>query len=88
MEDFVYTGQCDLVPHEALAVGIGSTRKVPKFVKWICAEGKCSACKEKLRMGEYSVLNNCSETIEVLEWKDAPRQGTQGGEKTQFELGL
>ena len=89
VEDFISAAQCAPVVHEALAVGVGSMRKIPKFVRWECAEGKCPTCKEKLRINECVVLNNCSEKIEVLEWKDAPRAGTKGNKQnTQLELGL
>ena len=89
VEDFIDAAQCDLVAHECLAVGVGSTRRVPKFAKWECAEGKCPTCKEKLKINECEVLNKCSDKIEVLEWKDAPRQGTKGGKQnTQLELSL
>ena len=79
VEDFVSAAQCAAHTHEALTIGVGSTKKTPSFVKWECAEGKCSACRKKLRIDECTVLKNCGETIKVLEWTKAPRQGAKGG---------
>ena len=89
VKDFVSAAQCAPHTHEALTIGVGSTKKTPSFVKWECAEGKCSACAKKSRIDECSVLNNCPETIKVLEWIDAPRQGTKAGKQnTQLELSI
>jgi len=89
-EEFIDETCCPKVPHPNLKCGYGSTAFIPKFTKWKCANGECNACgiENKLRISECTILTQNTTIVEVMEWKDAPRAGTnsKGVQNTQLEL--
>jgi hypothetical protein len=62
----------------------------PKLIPWSCTHGNCDKCgvDRILQPMLCPALSKCEEVIEVMEWRLAPRQGTnkKGETNTQIEL--
>jgi hypothetical protein len=62
----------------------------PKLIPWSCTHGDCDKCgvDRLLQPMLCPALSKCDEVIEVMEWRLAPRQGTnkKGETNTQIEL--
>ena len=88
---FVDSTYCERVPHTALAIGVGSSRYVPRLLSFDCVQNKCDKCgiEKKLLFSMCTVLIECELKIHVLEWIYAPRSGTRkdGTQNTQLALG-
>lgn len=73
-----------------LACGIRSSRKIPRLLKWDCANNTCEECgvDELLQMSTCKVLGECNDIVDCLEWIQADRQSeNKGKQNTQLELG-
>ena len=46
-EEFVYFTCCKRIEHPVLTCGVGSNKKIPKFIQWKCAYGECNECGVK-----------------------------------------
>ena len=77
VEEFIDSICCAKVSHPSLACGVGLSYRVPSFHKWICINGTCNQCgiDVKHKISECDILMNNEQVIDLLEWKDIPRQG-------------
>lgn len=64
--------------------------KPPKHIPWRCTHGTCVDCgvDKLLRVTDCKAYSDCAMEVHVLEWKLAPRAGTnaKGEQNTQIEL--
>ena len=92
-EDFIESTCCAKMSHPHLAVGVGSTCKVPKLLNRSCVLNECHNCgvEKKLMVSTCPILAKDTQVISVMEWVLAERQGvnkTTGKANTQLELGV
>ena len=89
-ETFIESCCCAKVPHPHLECGAGSSKRIPKFIPWDCIYGRCNNCgiNKKHKLDQCDVIKSNSTNINLLEWKDVPRQGKKknGEPNTQLEL--
>ena len=74
---FIDSCLCEKNPHPHLACGIGSSKRIPLFHKWPCVYGMCEECgiNKIHQLDECDILKNKTSEINLLEWKNVPRQG-------------
>ena len=72
---FVDSACCAKVPHPQLYCSNGSSRRIPLFIPWKYIHGTCDnwGLKKKRKLEEYEMLTQCSQEIDLLEWKNIPR---------------
>ena len=92
-EDFIESTCCAKMSHPHLAVGVGTTCKVPKLLSRSCVLNKCHNCgvEKKLMVSTCPILAKDTQVMSVMEWVLAERQGvnkTTGKANTQLELGV
>ena len=91
VEDIIEKTCCPMVRHSNLCYGTGSTIHIPKLIQWKCVKddafGDCGV--EKMDFFTCPILATCEDTIDVIEWIYAIRQGKNKKEKqnTQLEVG-
>ena len=82
-EDFIASTCCAPVLHPHLVCGIGTSRRVPSFIKWKCINSLCNECgvDKKHDISSCELLTTCTVEIELLEWKEVAIQGESGGKQ-------
>ena len=88
MNNFVSLTCCPKIRHFDLAIGCGSTQKIPKLIKPSCVDGTCGRCGVKQFFGTPAclILSTCPDTVEKIEWKLAARQGINKKNKKTHSL--
>ena len=93
VETFVDSTCCKRESHPHLAVGVGSSSRIPKLLTWGCVNNTCLECglEKKLGISRCKILSESTAEIKVMQWILADQQGVNrstGKNNTQLELGV
>ena len=91
VDNFVDSTCCNQISHLHLSIGVGSSERTPKLLKWDCVNNKCLECGVENKDGIYKceILSKSTAEINVLEWVLVERQGVnKAGKSNTQQVGL